>query len=188
MFLILLRNEFSNRQPRPGSDLKRSKLGSDHDSSRSDPMNISEPNTMYKRIPCVTMYQNDEIDNKITQLRKGILELAILTALYLRTHYGYSLVRDLTAAGALDLKEGTIYPILSRLAKEGLVRTEWVESNQGPPRKYYALTDAGRAMCEALNREFRRLVGLVDAAGQDIAAAPEAQATKKIIIGNPDHE
>lgn len=86
------------------------------------------------------MYQNDEIDNKITQLRKGILELAILTALYLRTHYGYSLVRDLTAAGALDLKEGTIYPILSRLAKEGLVRTEWVESNQGPPRKYYALT------------------------------------------------
>jgi len=134
------------------------------------------------------MYQSEEIDNKITQLRKGILELAILSALYRKSHYGYSLVRDLTAAGALDLKEGTIYPILSRLAKEGLVRTEWVESNQGPPRKYYALTGAGRAMCEALNREFRRLVGLVDAAEQDIAPESKVQKMKRIIIGDPDHE
>jgi PadR family transcriptional regulator PadR len=134
------------------------------------------------------MYQSDDIDNKVTQLRKGILELAVLSALYRKTHYGYSLVRDLTAAGAFDLKEGTIYPILTRLAKEGLVRTQWVESNQGPPRKYYALTDAGRAMCEALSREFRRLVGLVEAAGQDIVSSSEVQATKKIILGNQDHE
>ena len=134
------------------------------------------------------MYQSDEIDNKITQLRKGILELAILSALFRKAHYGYSLVRDLTAAGALDLKEGTIYPILSRLAKEGLVTAEWVESNQGPPRKYYALTASGQAMCEALNREFRRLIGLVDAAGQDIAPAAGAQEMKKIILGNQDHE
>jgi PadR family transcriptional regulator PadR len=134
------------------------------------------------------MYQSDEIDNKITQLRKGILELAILSALYRKTHYGYSLVRDLTKAGALDLKEGTIYPILSRLAKEGLVRTEWVESNQGPPRKYYALSVAGQAMCVELNREFRRLVGLVDAAGQDIGSNPKVQEMKRIVIGNQDYE
>lgn len=70
------------------------------------------------------MYRAEDAENKATQLRKGILELAILSALYRDTHYEYSLVRQMTAAGALDLKEGTIYPILSLLAKEGLVRTE----------------------------------------------------------------
>jgi PadR family transcriptional regulator, regulatory protein PadR len=134
------------------------------------------------------MYQTDEIENKITQLRKGILELAILSALYGNSHYGYSLVRDLAAAGALGLKEGTIYPILSRLAKEGLVRTEWVESNQGPPRKYYALTVAGQNMCEALDREFRSLVSLVASAGKGNAAPLEEQRPKKLIIGENDHE
>jgi PadR family transcriptional regulator PadR len=134
------------------------------------------------------MYRNDEIENKVTQLRKGILELAILSALYQQRHYGYSLVRDLAAAGAVDLKEGTIYPLLSRLAKEGLVRPEWVESNQGPPRKYYALTVAGQNMCEALNREFRGLVLLVETAGKGIAAASDVQIFKKVTIGNHDHE
>jgi PadR family transcriptional regulator, regulatory protein PadR len=126
----------------------------------------------------------DEIDNKVTQLRKGILELAILSALYQKSHYGYSLVRDLTTAGAAELKEGTIYPILSRLAKEGLVRSEWVESNQGPPRKYYLLTDEGQVICEALNREFRRLVSLVEAAGQESASAREPRSSKIIILGD----
>jgi PadR family transcriptional regulator PadR len=129
------------------------------------------------------MYQNEEIENKTTQLRKGILELAILSALYRKTHYGYSLVRDLTVSETIELKEGTIYPILSRLAKEGLVRTEWVESNQGPPRKYYALTSAGRNMCEALNEEFRRLIQLVETAGQDETSDPATQETKKVTIG-----
>ncbi len=133
------------------------------------------------------MYQNDEVDNKVTQLRKGILELAILSALYRKTHYGYSLVREMTAAGALDLKEGTIYPILGRLAKEGLVQTEWVESRQGPPRKYYSLTHAGRAMCEALKGEFLRLVKLVEAAGRDSAPGPESAAGKAVIIPRQEH-
>ncbi len=130
------------------------------------------------------MYQNEEIENKVTQLRKGILELAILSTLYRKSHYGYSLVRDLSAAGALGLKEGTIYPILSRLAKEGLVRPEWVESNQGPPRKYYALTAAGRNTCESLNREFRSLVLLVEAAGQGVEGGSDAKDLNKVVIGD----
>jgi len=127
------------------------------------------------------MYQNDEIENKVTQLRKGILELAILSALYRDTHYGYSLVRKMMTAAALELKEGTIYPILSRLAKEGLVQTEWVESNQGPPRKYYSLTCAGRNMCEALKNELHRLVSLVEVAGQDPVPASDSGTNRKII-------
>lgn len=128
------------------------------------------------------MYQSQEIENKVTQLRKGILELAILSALYRNTHYGYSLVREMTAAGVFNLKEGTIYPILSRLAKDGLVQTEWVESSQGPPRKYYSLTESGRIMCEVLKNEFRRLINVVEASGQEDKPDPENEADKKIII------
>ena len=85
----------------------------------------------------------EETDNKVTQLRKGILELAVMAALYRQSHYGYSLVRGLAGPDTAGIKEGTVYPILARLAREGLVRSEWVESSQGPPRKYYELT-AGR--------------------------------------------
>ena len=134
------------------------------------------------------MYQNQEIENKVTQLRKGILELAILSALYRNTHYGYSLVREMAAAGVFNLKEGTIYPILSRLAKEGLVQTEWVESKQGPPRKYYRLTDSGRVMCEALMEEFRRLVNVVEAAEKEKTPDSEREADKKTIIPRQNNE
>ena len=130
----------------------------------------------------------EEIDNKVTQLRKGILELAIMAALYRQTHYGYSLVRDLSAAGAVELKEGTIYPILTRLAREGLVHSEWMESSQGPPRKYYALTASGRSSCESLQKEFQGLVQLVASAGGPPAAQEKSKANKKITIRSHTHE
>ena len=72
------------------------------------------------------------MENKITQLRKGILELAILGALSRGRHYGYSLVKTISGTSDIDLTEGTIYPILGRLAKEGLVQSEWVEIEPGP--------------------------------------------------------
>jgi PadR family transcriptional regulator PadR len=132
------------------------------------------------------MYKNEEIDNKVAQLRKGILELAVLAALYRNAHYGYSLVRKMAESGALEVKEGTIYPILSRLAKEGLVQTEWVESKQGPPRKYYSLTHSGRSMCKTLDTEFRRLVNLVDTAGQK--SENDSAEKEKIIILRKDDD
>jgi PadR family transcriptional regulator PadR len=110
--------------------------------------------------------ETDELENRITQLRKGILELAIMGALYHQSHYGYSLVRLMSRDGALSLKEGTIYPILSRLNREGLVNAHWVESSQGPPRKYYALAKDGRCQYEALIQEFEQLVDLVRESGQ----------------------
>jgi PadR family transcriptional regulator PadR len=103
-----------------------------------------------------------ELENKITQLRKGILELAIMGFLYKETHYGYSLVRALAAGGELSLKEGTIYPILQRMTREGMLFAEWVESSQGPPRKYYRLTQLGRITYEYLVPEFQRLAKLVN--------------------------
>jgi len=101
------------------------------------------------------------MENKITQLRKGILELAILASLSRGRHYGYSLVRTISGESDIDLTEGTIYPILARLAKEGLVQSEWVESSQGPPRKYYTLTLKGEEAYRVLDEEFRKLDAIV---------------------------
>ena len=112
-----------------------------------------------------------DMENKTTQLRKGILELAILGCLSRGRHYGYSLVRTIAGQSEIDLTEGTIYPILGRLAKEGLVRSEWVESSQGPPRKYYTLTPKGEEAFHVLDEEFRKLAAIV--ANSRTAAVPD---------------
>jgi PadR family transcriptional regulator, regulatory protein PadR len=106
-------------------------------------------------------YSDECKDRRVTQLRKGILELAVMGVLYHERHYGYSLVRVLTESGSISLKEGTIYPILARLNTDGLVRSEWVESDQGPPRKYYALTSSGRQLFDELSKELDLLISLV---------------------------
>ena len=78
------------------------------------------------------------------QLRKGCLELAILAALWDGKLYGLEILRQLESDSDLIVSEGTVYPLLSRLKALGLVWSEWVESDAGHPRKYYALTAAGR--------------------------------------------
>jgi PadR family transcriptional regulator PadR len=107
-------------------------------------------------------YTDDGKERRIVQLRKGILELAVMGVLYHERHYGYSLIRVLTERNSISLKEGTIYPILARLYEDGMVRSEWVESDQGPPRKYYALTPAGRKLYAELRKEFDVLVSLIN--------------------------
>jgi PadR family transcriptional regulator PadR len=87
----------------------------------------------------------DPFDNWIVQARKGILELCILNALEHRERYGYELVKTLGALPGFGVTEGTLYPLLSRLRTQGLVKTRLEESAEGPARKYYALTPAGRA-------------------------------------------
>jgi PadR family transcriptional regulator PadR len=106
-------------------------------------------------------YSDGDRDRRVTQLRKGILELAVMGVLYGERHYGYSLIRVLAEHGSIALKEGTVYPILSRLDRDGLVRSEWAESGQGPPRKYYELTPSGRQLFDELRKEFDLLVALV---------------------------
>jgi PadR family transcriptional regulator, regulatory protein PadR len=78
------------------------------------------------------------------QLRKGCLELAILAALWDGRRYGLEILRRLESDSDLIVSEGTVYPLLSRLKLLGLVRSEWVASDTGHPRKYYALTPAGK--------------------------------------------
>jgi PadR family transcriptional regulator PadR len=124
-------------------------------------------------------YSDEGKDRRITQLRKGILELAVMGALYHESHYGYSLVRVLCERGSISLKEGTIYPILARLDRDGLVASHWVESGQGPPRKYYALTKPGRQLFDELSLEFELLVSLVR---QKQESPEQSLAGKKLVI------
>src|SRR6516162_7371708 len=84
------------------------------------------------------------------QLRKGCLELAILAALWSDQLYGLDILRRLESDSDLIVSEGTVYPLLSRLKTLGLVRSEWIESDAGHPRKYYALTSAGRERARSM--------------------------------------
>ena len=86
----------------------------------------------------------ENADKWEVQLRKGCLELAILAALWGGKLYGLEIIRRLETDSDLIVSEGTVYPLLSRLKTMGLITGEWMESNAGHPRKYYALTPAGK--------------------------------------------
>ena len=80
------------------------------------------------------------------QLKKGVLELCVLSLLKTDDRYGYELVAEISKS--ISISEGTIYPLLRRLKNEGYVETYLEESSEGPPRKYYKLTDKGEQMRE----------------------------------------
>jgi PadR family transcriptional regulator PadR len=93
------------------------------------------------RLPSVEAEQPDRWE---AQLRKGALEMAALASLWHGRLYGLEIIRFLESQSQLVLAEGTIYPILNRLKIDGLLTSEWVETEAGHPRKYYSLTDPGR--------------------------------------------
>lgn len=93
----------------------------------------------------------DIADNWTTQLRKGVLELCMLNIIGCGRVYGYEVVRQLREIDSLVISEGTVYPILSRLKRDGLVRTSLEESPAGPARKYYELTRRGEQLVDDMN-------------------------------------
>ncbi len=90
-------------------------------------------------------------DNWVTQLRKGLLDLCILNAIARGRLYGYDIVRQLRQVEGLVISEGTVYPILSRLHRDGMVETSLEESSEGPARKYYLLSKSGQELLERMN-------------------------------------
>lgn len=94
---------------------------------------------------------NSFVANWQTQARKGVLELVILNALKNGRMYGYEIAKTLKEIPALAVVEGTIYPIMSRLEKEGLVTSSLEASAEGPARKYYRLSDEGGAVLSRIN-------------------------------------
>ena len=100
----------------------------------------------------------------VTQLRKGLLEFCLLSLLDGGEGYGYDIVQRLRAVEELAVTESTVYPILSRLRKEGYLKVRATPSPGGPPRRYFSLTALGKSRLremseywDALNRSIERL-------------------------------
>lgn len=101
-------------------------------------------------------------DALLAQMRRGTLQYCVLALLAEEERYGFDLVRALAAMDGMVTSEGTIYPLLSRLRRDGLVESTWQESSAGPPRRYYRLTEAGRAALEGFRLEWSRFRKAVD--------------------------
>ena len=91
-----------------------------------------------------------------TQMRKGFIAYCVLKVCSKKPVYTSDIINDLRDA-ELVVVEGTIYPLLSRLQKEGLLNHEWQESEQGPPRKYYRITDFGREVMDIVGADIANL-------------------------------
>ncbi|MFF1823159.1 PadR family transcriptional regulator [Kribbella sp. NPDC058245] len=88
-------------------------------------------------------------EKAFTQLRRGTLEFCVLALLQGEERYGFDLVKELGEIDGMVTTEGTIYPLLARLRREGLVETSWRESESGPPRRYYRATaEGGQALAD----------------------------------------
>ena len=102
-----------------------------------------------------------KIDNTQIQMRKGILEYCILHIISRGDVYASDLLQELTSA-RLMIVEGTLYPLLNRLRKAGLLSYRWEESTSGPPRKYYGLTETGQLFLKELNTTWNELQNAVN--------------------------
>ena len=109
------------------------------------------------------------------QLKKGVLTLCVLALLNRHDSYAYEIAS--TLSDAIDMGEGTIYPLMRRMQSDGQVETYMVESSAGPSRKYYRLTDAGRRALEAQTAEWRAFVAAVEGVMSAEAAPAVADET-----------
>src|ERR1700751_4109320 len=102
------------------------------------------------------------IENTQSQMRRGILEFCILSVIRRGGAYPSDIVEEMKASKLLVL-EGTLYPLLTRLKNAGMLTYRWVESNSGPPRKYFSLTEKGIAFYRELQTTWKELANAVDA-------------------------
>lgn len=102
------------------------------------------------------MSKTMNIENAKAQMRKGILELCILSILDKNEAYPSDILKELKAA-KLIVVEGTLYPLLTRLKNAGLLTYRWEESTSGPPRKYYQLTELGKSFSQELEKSWMDL-------------------------------
>ena len=101
------------------------------------------------------------MDNFKKQSNKGVLELGILKLLNSNDHYGYSLIQDIKqkTSGVIELKDGTLYPILYRLEDQGKIESYWQTSSEGrgKPRKYYRITSKGEEAFVEMLQDYQKI-------------------------------
>lgn len=100
-------------------------------------------------------------ENVRAQMRKGVLEYCILSILNKREAYASSIIEELKAANMIVV-EGTLYPLLIRQKNQGLLSYRWEESTQGPPRKYYVISDKGREQLAQMDEAWKELVETIE--------------------------
>lgn len=106
------------------------------------------------------------IDDWKSQLKRGTLEFSILLMINEKDYYGYEIISKLSELPILAVKENTIYPLLRRLLKEGMLSSYWQPTEAGlPDRKYYAITDTGKEYLSKMQVEWENLKYLIDALG-----------------------
>src|SRR5512141_2849653 len=103
-----------------------------------------------------------DLENTKAQMRKGILEYCILSVLSKNSCYASDIIRELKEARVIVV-EGTLYPILTRQKNAGLLSYRWEESQQGPPRKYYTITEIGRTFLREMDKSWNELVETINA-------------------------
>jgi PadR family transcriptional regulator PadR len=118
--------------------------------------------------------QPGEDADRQTQLLRGALDMCLLALLAREPAHGYELVRRMEAAGFGSVGYGTIYPLLTRMRRLGLVADEQQDSPTGPPRKVYALTAPGRARLDAWQKQWTRFTDTVGA----ILTAPDHHSSR----------
>ena len=115
-----------------------------------------------------------KIENAKAQMRKGVLEYCILLVIDGKPLYASDIIESLKGAKMIVV-EGTLYPLLTRLKNSGLLTYRWEESTQGPPRKYYSLTDKGKEFLNELNSSWQELVEAVE----NLKKKPQVETIKK---------
>ena len=103
----------------------------------------------------------NNVDNVRAQMRKGVLEYCILSILNKKEAYASSIIDELKAANMIVV-EGTLYPLLIRQKNQGLLTYRWEESTQGPPRKYYVITEKGRAQLAEMDAAWQEMVSSIE--------------------------
>jgi PadR family transcriptional regulator PadR len=106
------------------------------------------------------------VENSKAQMKKGILELCILSIISRGEVYASNIIEELKASKMIVV-EGTLYPLLTRLKNEGLLSYQWVESKSGPPRKYFQLTEDGKQFLDGLKETWTELVEAVSSVTQN---------------------
>lgn len=101
------------------------------------------------------------LDNTQSQMKKGILEFCILSVIKKGEAYPSDIVEEMKQAN-MQILEGTLYPLLTRLKNSGMLSYRWVESSSGPPRKYFSLTDKGQVFYSELEKTWRDLANGVE--------------------------
>ena len=122
------------------------------------------------------------IENTQSQMRKGILEFCILSIIRRGEAYPSDIVEEMKGAN-LNILEGTLYPLLTRLKNSDMLTYRWVESNSGPPRKYFSLTEKGEAFYKELEATWNELANAVKA----LSDAEQEHTAEQVTIAEADN-